>query len=250
MYEELLTDIGLTKSEIAVYFALLELGSSSTGPIIKKAGIASGKAYLILNKLALKGLVTHVIQSGTKFYQAKDPEKLLDNVHEKQQELKEKEQQLQKVIPTLKAQFAQKLIPPKAEIYEGVKGFKLVYELILKELKSGEMVQVMAVPRKANELFSAYFMEWNRKRIAKGIKMQILYSLDSKDYGKIREQMRLTEVRYVNQKIESPAWVDIFKDNVVTIDIHATPVCFLIKNQDSANSYRRYFETLWKEAKK
>ncbi len=69
MYEELLTEIGLTKSEIAVYFALLELGSSTTGPIIKKANIASGKAYLILDKLAQKGLVTYSIKSKTKNYQ-------------------------------------------------------------------------------------------------------------------------------------------------------------------------------------
>ena len=53
--EELLAEIGLTKSEIAVYFALLEIGSSTTGPIIKEAGIASGKAYLILDKLLEKG---------------------------------------------------------------------------------------------------------------------------------------------------------------------------------------------------
>ena len=83
MYEELLTDIGLTKSEIAIYFALLDLGVSTTGPIIKKAGIASGKAYLILDKLILKRLVTHVIKSGTKHYQAKDPEILLDYLKDK-----------------------------------------------------------------------------------------------------------------------------------------------------------------------
>lgn len=250
MYESILTEIGLTKSEIAVYFALLELGSSTTGPIIKKANIASGKAYLILNKLSLKGLVTHVFQSGTKFYQAKDPEKLLDYLQEKQQELKEKEEQLQKIIPALKAQFAQKLIPPKAEIYEGVKGLKALYEWILKELQSGDVFQVMAVPRRANELFGAYFLDWNKRRIAKGVKMQILYSLDSQDYGKLREKMKLTEVRYMNQKVESPAWVDIFKDCVVTIDIHTTPLCFLINNQESANSYRRYFEVLWEKAGK
>src|SRR3989338_74358 len=78
MYEELLQDLGLTKSEIAVYFALLDLGSSSTGHIIKKAGIAAGKIYLILNKLTQKGLVTYAISSGTKYYQAKDPQRLVD----------------------------------------------------------------------------------------------------------------------------------------------------------------------------
>ena len=43
MHKDILLDIGLTKSEIAVYFSLLKLGSSTTGPIIKKAQIASGR---------------------------------------------------------------------------------------------------------------------------------------------------------------------------------------------------------------
>ncbi len=250
MYEELLQEIGLTKSEVAVYFALLELGSSTTGPIIKKAGIASGKAYLILNKLSLKGLVTHVFQSGTKYYQAKDPEKILDYMQEKQRDLSKKEEELKKIIPALRAQFSQKLTPPRAEIYEGVNGLKSLYEWILKELQPGEVFQVMAVPRRANEIFSGYFLDWNKRRIAKGVKMQILYSLDSKDYGKIREKMKLTEVRYMNQKVESPSWVDIFKDYVVTIDVHGVPICFLIKNKESAASHKNYFEILWKQAEK
>ena len=77
MYEELLVDIGLTKSEIAVYLALLDIGSSTTGPIIKKAQIASGKAYLVLDRLIQKGLATYTIKGSIKYFQAKDPDRLL-----------------------------------------------------------------------------------------------------------------------------------------------------------------------------
>ena len=90
MHEELLAEIGLSKSEIAVYFALLNLGSSTTGPIIKKAGIASGKAYLVLDKLAKKGLVTYILKSARKYYNAKDPALLLEYLKEKKAELERK----------------------------------------------------------------------------------------------------------------------------------------------------------------
>tara|TARA_Y100000310_G_scaffold153042_1_gene152481 strand:+ start:60 stop:494 length:435 start_codon:yes stop_codon:yes gene_type:complete len=73
MYTEILSEIGLTKSEIDVYISLLDMGISTTGPIIKRAGIASGKAYLILDKLAKKGLVTYSIETGKKNYKATDP---------------------------------------------------------------------------------------------------------------------------------------------------------------------------------
>ena len=38
---EILETIGLTKAEIKVYSALLELGSSTTGPIVEKSGASS-----------------------------------------------------------------------------------------------------------------------------------------------------------------------------------------------------------------
>ena len=90
MYEVTLEALGLTKSEISTYLALLDLGPSTTGPLIKKAQIASGKAYIILDKLIEKGLVTYTIISGTKTYQAKDPNRLLDYLNEKMTLLLEK----------------------------------------------------------------------------------------------------------------------------------------------------------------
>ena len=108
MHEELLSELGLTRSEIAVYFALLELGSSTTGPIIKKSGIASGKAYLIMDKLVMKGLATYVIKSGVKYYQPTDPERLMDYMREKESDLRKKEEKLRDVIPFLKQKYDQK----------------------------------------------------------------------------------------------------------------------------------------------
>lgn len=248
MHEDLLTEIGLTKSEIAVYFALLEIGSSTTGPIIKKAEIASGKAYLILDKLIHKGLVTYVLKAGTKYYQAKDPERLIDYLKEKEVDLKNKEEQLQKIIPTLKAQYEEQKYKPIAEVYEGVKGFKTLYEWILKEVNSGETLYILGVSKIVNEKFGAYLLEFNQRRIQKGIKMKIIYNNDSREFGKIREKMKLTEVRYMKPELETPAWIDIFKDYVVTINVHGNPICFLIKNKETAESYKKYFEMIWKSS--
>ncbi len=250
MYEDLLTDIGLTKSEIAVYFALLELGSSTTGPIIKKAKIASGKAYLVLDKLLLKGLVTYTIKSGTKHFQAKDPEMLLEYLKEKGEELKEKEEKLKQIIPRMKAEYEKEKYKPVAEVYEGVKGYKTFMEFVLNENKTGDTINILGVPREANEKFGPFLLNWNKRRIELGIKLRIIYNSDSKEFGKMREKMKLTEVRYMKEELETPAWIDIFKDYVVTINVHGTPVCFLIKNKESAESYKKYFEIIWRQSKR
>jgi HTH-type transcriptional regulator, sugar sensing transcriptional regulator len=248
MYEDILAEIGLTKSEIAVYFALLKIGSSTTGKIIKESKISSGKAYLILDKLILKGLVTYVIKSGKKHFHAKDPERLIDYLDEKTEKLEKKKKKLKKIIPSLKAEFKEKN-PPLAEVYEGIKGFKTFYDWSLKELKKGETIDIMGAPKKANEKFQAYFMEWNKKRVKIGIKMRILYNHNCKIYGEKRKKLKLTQVRYMREQLETPAWINIFKDYVVTINVHDDPICFLIKNKESAISYNKYFELLWKQAK-
>ncbi len=250
MYEDILTDIGLTKSEIAVYFALLELGSSTTGPIIKKAKIASGKAYLVLDKLLLKGLVTYTIKSGTKYFQAKDPEMLLDYLKEKEDDLKAKQDKLKQIIPRLKAEYEREKYKPMAEIYEGVKGYKTFMEFVLNENKTGDTINILGVPREANEKFGPFLLNWNKRRIVLGIKLRIIYNSDSKEFGKIREKMKLTEVRYMKEELETPAWIDIFKDYVVTINVHGSPVCFLIKSKESAESYKKYFEILWGQSER
>jgi len=248
MYEELLAEIGLTKSEIAVYFALLEIGSSTTGPIIKEAGIASGKAYLILDKLLEKGLVTYYIKSGKKYFHAKDPERLLDYLKEKEVDFKKKEEQLKKIIPNLKAKFEEKKYKPIAEVYEGVRGFKTLLEWELKEVKQGGCINIMGVPRKANERFEAYLIDWNKRRIKKGVKMRIIYNHDCRGFGIKRKKMKLTEVRYLKKAFETPVWIDIINDCVVTKNVHGNPICFLIRDKKSAETYETYFELMWKEA--
>jgi sugar-specific transcriptional regulator TrmB len=250
MHEELLAELGFTKSEISVYFALLELGSTTTGPIIKKAGIAAGKAYIVLDRLVLKGLVTYSISAGTKHYQAKDPEQLLSYVREKEKELKEKEAELQKIIPTLKAQFEEKKYKPLAEVYEGVKGFKTLLDWELKEAKPGGCIHIMGVPRQANERFEAFLMEWNTRRMDKGVRMKIIYNHDCREFGIKRKKMKLTEVRYLKKAFETPVWIDIIEDYVITKNVHGTPICFLIRDKKSAETYKNYFEMVWKQSEK
>lgn len=51
MIEQILLDIGLTNYESRVYLALLDLGKSTSGEILKKAELRTGKIYEILDSL-------------------------------------------------------------------------------------------------------------------------------------------------------------------------------------------------------
>ena len=63
-----LRKIGLTESEIKVYLALLKIGISSKGKIIKESKIAPSKVYEIADKLIEKGLCSTITKNGVKHF--------------------------------------------------------------------------------------------------------------------------------------------------------------------------------------
>jgi len=101
MNQKILEEIGLTKGEIKVYLTLLKTGETTTGEIIKEAQISSGKIYEILDKLIAKGLASYIIKEKTKYFQASSPNRILDYFHEKEFSLKQKEQEIEKELPSL-----------------------------------------------------------------------------------------------------------------------------------------------------
>ena len=64
----LLQQIGLTSGESEVYLALLEIGSTSTGKIIRQSKVHASKVYPILDRLIDKGLVSFIKQGKKKIY--------------------------------------------------------------------------------------------------------------------------------------------------------------------------------------
>ena len=66
----LLEELGLTKNESKVYLALLELGSTAAGPLIKKIGMHRAAVYDIIDLLTGKGLVSYVIKANRKYFEA------------------------------------------------------------------------------------------------------------------------------------------------------------------------------------
>ena len=80
---QILEDIGLTNSEIKVYTTLLELGSSTAGPIIEKPQFQSSVIHNALNKLTEKGLISYVMEGQRRHYQATDPKHIINFIEEK-----------------------------------------------------------------------------------------------------------------------------------------------------------------------
>src|SRR3989344_6412748 len=161
-----LENIGLSKAEVQVYSALLKLGSSSSGKIVAETSLRKSTVYECINRLGDKGLVSYVIKDSMKYFEAAQPEKLLDFMQEKKREINRQEKQLNSLIPKLKSEFD--FLKPRAEahVYLGVEGFKTMRRDSLRNA-NGEILLIGAISRE-DEVMPGFYKWWNKERQAKG----------------------------------------------------------------------------------
>ena len=168
MYEEIMRKVGLTNSEIAVYSALVKLRSSTTGPIVKEAGII----YEILDKLIAKGLVSYIVKAGRKYFQLTEPGRFKDYVEAQERELEKVKGELGGMVRHFEEVLNKKEEFQSAEIFEGREGFKTFADFCMRVLKKDSDYCILGVSKEVNELFGAYLLEWQKERTAKGVKLR------------------------------------------------------------------------------
>jgi len=175
MQLEMLESAGFTKGELKVYSALLDLGETTSGPIIAKSGISSSKVYEILEKLSKKGLVSHIVKNKTKYFQPADPQRILDYLDKEKTILEKTRNKAEKLVKTLSAKQKVFSEQQSSSLYEGFEGIKSVFISILNTLKKGEEYYVFTVKEEAssNEL-RLFFIQHHQKRVKKGIKVKLL----------------------------------------------------------------------------
>ena len=79
MPEDFLLDLGFSRNESKIYFALLKNGLSNPTEISSATGIHRTNVYDCLGRLIEKGLVNYIYKEGKKYYQSSNPEKIRDS---------------------------------------------------------------------------------------------------------------------------------------------------------------------------
>jgi len=233
-----LEKIGLTTNETKVYLALIDLGTSLAGNIARKARLHRRQTYDALHRLIGKGLASYTIKLGKKHFRPVDPERILDIA-------KEREMEIQSVIPEIIEKFRKTESRIHAEIYEGTEGLKSVMELILKEKKEWYTIGSTG---KGPVVLPFYLEQFARKRVKLGIKRKVLL-VDSKEgraYYKVLKQQGLVKIKFLPKEIQQLQTIWIFDDKVAIILVSVEcPVVFLIDNKEIADFYKEYFNLLW-----
>ncbi len=245
--KETLTEIGLTKGEIDVYLALLELGLSTTGKITKESGISSSKVYEVLQRLISKGLASYVIENGKHHYSATSAERLVDYLEDKKRDISEGQEEIRKLIPSLESKRkSQKL--PEATIYRGRKGALVLINDIINDgkekFKNKEEYEVVGC---GNEDYVTYFPSQVKEyvKIAKKFKFK-----ERLIFGKgVKTFNNNAKIRYLPPELNLPVRTVVYGDKVAIIDFEDPMTLIIIEKKSVAKAYINYFNALWKIAK-
>lgn len=245
MKNTIFESLGMSPNEAKMYESLVEKGESSISEIALSAGIHRRNAYDAIQRLIDKGLCFQIIASNEHRYNAVDPDKLVELLTEKQQDL-------QTILPDLKKKFGQRVAPEEAYIYRGIEGQKNIFRDILHTGEDSYFIGAKAgwIDPRLDAARTVFFKEARRKNI----KLHGLfdYELQSRPdlVGKFTVATPL--YRFLPKEYSTDSGVQIFGDYVVSytnLGIGTTNddvVFFVIRSHSLAESYRTWFRFMWK----
>lgn len=239
----ILETIGLTPKEVEVYTTLLRVGECPIADILKETHDHPQVVYRALDGLVAQKLVIVSYRRHRKYVRAEDPH-ALEKIEE--QRLKEVRQTIPELLALQKGS--------KDAIVRVDKGNEAVRTLRLKgvdELTAGDTYCIIgASGDRFYEIMADQYAEIERKRIKKGIHRKLLAYVSQKPgIEKHDTWYKLAEFRYLPEDNSAPSSTNIFGSTVAIIVWEAEPLVITIQSQSVAQSYIKYFETLWQMAK-
>src|SRR3989344_5653292 len=225
MIQETLQELGLNKRESICYTALLELGSSKMGAIVKKTEIPSSKIYEILDKLINRGLASYVKIGKIKHYQASNPKTLLNYIDEKKKKIEE-------ILPQLllKQRYSTK---QSVEMFEGQKALFSLFTDMIKDAKAKEQYLVFSINEEnKDDAANLFFRNLAVRRKEKRMEVRLLKNI------KYYKNEKHTKLKLKYTEFNLPQGITIFRNIVVILSWVESPIAIKIESETISNQLR------------
>jgi len=240
MHVEVLQKLGLSGGEIKVYSVLLSSGSVSINTVHERTGIDRRSIYDILNRLIERGFVTYIRENKKRLFQVSNPDRIIDYIEYKKSELEKTEEDIKQELPEFSKQFNLKLPEIYSEVYRGVEGMKALWD----DMLNYGGIYWIGAGRYMPKMFPAWFSNWNRRRIEKGIVIHNLMRDELR--GEIKELLELEELKFLPKEFSgSPVVIGIQGPKVVHMMLGQKLFAFIIQSSELAENYMHYHKYLW-----
>ncbi|PIW37001.1 MAG: hypothetical protein COW24_02460 [Candidatus Kerfeldbacteria bacterium CG15_BIG_FIL_POST_REV_8_21_14_020_45_12] len=236
-----LQNIGLTKTEAAIYTYLLQNGLATPPQIAKGTGIARTNAYNVLQSLKAQALIQEQKAGKRKAYIANDPESLF-------QRIEERRNNVEQVLPDLRALYAQHQNKPIIRFFDGYEEIKQIYHMVL----STEEVYGIGSTNELARQGQAFYSKWLKELKAHNI---VFYDILSHPSGeKAAPEMKaalrgLYDYKLMPKKYEDfPTDMLIWGDNIALLSLEEPLFGTVITNKTLAQTFRIIFKALWEKS--
>lgn len=244
-----LTNLGLKSKEAKIYLSALELGYASVLEIAKKAEINRPTAYVVLESLMKKGLISTFEKGKKRYFTAESPEKFKDLLQNEQIRLKQKEEEIKKVIPELNIMYNLGGEKPKVRFFEGKEGLRSIRDDIIKARveRLDQIVPLDEVYRVLPPSPTDHRKEMARK--LKNIPERIIYT--SKKGNFLPKKEGTKDRRYVPiDKFPFSAEINIYCNKLAIATYKGKIIGVIIESQEIANTMKYIFELSWNGSEK
>jgi len=247
-----LKQVGLTDGEVRIYEALLRKGEMTKTNLAKESEVSPSNIYDITNRLLEKGIISKVEKNRVAHFSAVNPRHLLDFIEEKKNELVKEKKIVMDMLPSLITNFNKTEEKVNVEVFNGWGGMKIVFEDLLNESKKGDINYVLGASKgKDSQQADLFFNKYSRLRADKGIVTQIIFNEELK---KDKERMnffyksKLYKIRFMQQV--TPSEIMIYQNKTCIIILSEEPIVIRVTSKEVQESFKQYFEIMWKISKK
>lgn len=250
MIEQVLENLGLTDKEVAIYLALLPVGSAPASVLGSRTGINRSTAQYICQQLAKKGIIKALEKNHTYIYTPESPDKLIYLIDQEREKLDEKEDQTNRIIGQLKAMINPQATLPKVRYFEGVDGIIEMFEDALSEGKT--LYGAAKLDNAVDERILKYVQErYVPKRIELGFEAYMLFNDDemTRNYQKKDEAMHRVSLLMPVKDFPFEASHHIYGDKVAYYSWNKNDLSgVIIQNTNIHKTAFSIFKSAWRYA--
>jgi len=243
MNETIFEQLDISPKEADVYQALLKLGESPVSDLLKETQDHPQIVYRAIDSLVAKNLVFVTLKRHRKYVRAENP-RVLEKMAEKKLE------EIRQIVPKL---LALQKISKEAfvRVFKGREGVRTVRDNAINNLPLGGTYYNIGGSGSFYEIMGERFSESERKRIKKKILKKVVTYKSQKDLTlkNSAKFMKFSEFRFLPEKYSAPTSTSIYNDTVAIFIFTEEPLAITVEHAEVAESYRHYFQTLWKIAK-
>ncbi len=229
---------GLSEKEAKVYFALLELGTSTVTEIARRAKVARTNTYHLLNALLGYGLVSSNQDEAKMVFTAEKPERLLYLMKERLHGAEQNYEEVENLLPELRSIYHTPEKRVKVRFYEGVEGIISAYE---DTLTAKSKILGYASVEHQYSFFPGYFPEYYERRTRKGIKVDCFLA-ESDDSLRIKamDKKHLRTSLIIPKKFSISPEINIYDDKIAILSLKEK-FGVIIESMEVADAFRKMF---------